>query len=194
MVFQNVSSNLQYVYALWCAAFDCANLSFYTGSSCWLLYPIFLAYVMASPNNLVLLFPFKLQDATTQFVSVMVQCFSVNVAFAGSLRQLNQTDRSSLGYIPGIVELGTDKVAQSEHNKSLAGDFRNTPSTISSSGLPAITVPGNSELQQLPRLPPWFRISGGCKFYPELAGILRLVGLSSMFGNINPDYCYCQYI
>lgn len=124
---------------------------------------------------------FQSPAATTQFVTVMVQCFSFNSAFAGPLKQLSLVNRSSLGYIPGILELSIDKVAQTKEEKVLTEDLPHRLSLIGDGKPPSKDVTaGTLETQELPRMPPWFRQTVGRKFYRELAGILRLAGLSSM--------------
>ncbi|KAI5070070.1 hypothetical protein GOP47_0014413 [Adiantum capillus-veneris] len=118
--------------------------------------------------------------ATTQFVAVMTQCFSFNLAFVGTLQKLNAKDKSPVR----IVEVDDGSAAQPGKKTVVAGACTNMPSDLSfSEDLPAVTMAQDSILHQLPRLPPWFREYGGCQFYTELAGVLRLVGLSSMLGS-----------
>ncbi|MCO5612061.1 hypothetical protein L7F22_066323 [Adiantum nelumboides] len=124
--------------------------------------------------------------ATIQFVAVMTQCFSFNLAFVGTLQQLNANGKGSVG----IVEVDEETAAQPGKITLLGEACINMPDLSFSEDLPTVTISQDSILHQLPRSPPWFRQHGGYKFYTELAGVLRLVGLSSMLGSGDSKYLF----
>lgn len=103
------------------------------------------------------------QITASRFLDTFALCLSHNSAYTGSLEKLI-ADRptSSTGYLPSITEL---KVTSRSHAESDQGKLE-TSSFV------------------LPRMPPWFSYVGSQKLYEILAGILRLVGLSLMAGEL----------
>ncbi|KAH7284590.1 hypothetical protein KP509_34G061400 [Ceratopteris richardii] len=127
---------------------------------------------------------FQSPTATAQFVDVISQCFSINLASIGTLQQLHIADRGSIAHIPQIIDSSEEKVVNTGNSSLSKDNFRNLHSGIEFSNdlVPSSTV-RDSEPHRLPRLPPWFRQTNQCKFYPEIAGVIRFVGLSSMLGS-----------
>jgi hypothetical protein len=117
------------------------------------------------------------QAAITQFLNVMFQCFSFNTTLVGSLKQLNNGDNRAPGYVPGILELTTDEMGREVRNVGLP---HSSSSSAESEIMPNRASKEVLEPKELPRMPPWFHQTVGCKLYNELGGILRLLGLASM--------------
>lgn len=99
--------------------------------------------------------------------------------FAGSVDKLILTKPYSAAYLHSIVELKS------------GGDNHRIVDSITSdvSGISGFHDTGIQnhlemvrEYYKLPRMPPWFVHVGGQKLYQALAGILRLVGLSTVAG------------
>lgn len=119
--------------------------------------------------------------AAARFLDVFAVCLSQNSLFAGSLEKLLSTRQSSVGYLPSVSELkaGTDftsnyltmvSAAPSENSMLMVTREKDVD-------YPLENLQKNFEL---PRMPPWFVYVGSLKLYQALAGILRLVGLSSI--------------
>ena len=119
-------------------------------------------------------------------MDVFAVCLSQNSLFSGSLDKLLSTRQSSVGYLPSVSELkaGTDFTS---NYLTLVSEAPSENATL------MVTrdkdVDYRMEISQknfeLPRMPPWFVYVGSPKLYQALAGILRLVGLSSIAGCFN---------
>lgn len=109
-------------------------------------------------------------------------CLSHSSKFSGSLEKIiSMKPSSTLGYLASVAEL-----------KSGANFFNHVLPVINAGLLEApkhslveekdMQNPMKAEGYELPRMPPWFGYVGSAKLYQPLAGILRLVGLSSVAG------------
>lgn len=129
---------------------------------------------------------FQSPAATAQFVTVMAQCLSFNSAFAGSVKQLSFGKEGSLGYVPGISELNISEIAEMEGPDSMNTIDKESRLKVNERQSKD-ALKGKTESPMLPRMPPWLVQAGGSKIYREISGILRLSGLSSMFGERSGD-------
>ena len=107
--------------------------------------------------------------------------------FSGSVDKLLLSRPSSTGYLRSVAEL-----------KSICFTSDDQP-IMSTAPYEISKFPGleDKEIQyplesmqneyELPHMPPWFVYVGNQKLYKALAGILRLVGLSTMAGRFRPQ-------
>ncbi|KAJ4963121.1 hypothetical protein NE237_023060 [Protea cynaroides] len=119
--------------------------------------------------------------AAARFFDVLALCLNQNSIFAGSLDKFISAKPLSLGYLHSISELkvGSPLIAA---DKALMNDVP--------SELPKISEFDDKDCEgeikitrknyELPRMPPWFIYIGSQKLYQALAGIIRLVGLSTV--------------
>ncbi|XP_026450286.1 uncharacterized protein LOC113350379 [Papaver somniferum] len=116
-----------------------------------------------------------------RFLDVLTICLSQNSVFAGSLDKLISAKPLSAGYLHSIAELKSGSRLNSSNwtgnyeASSKVSEIPNIPEEASQSshGIP-------SQDYEIPRMPPWFFRVGSQKLYQTLAGVLRLVGLSTM--------------
>lgn len=119
--------------------------------------------------------------AAARFLDIFALCLSQNSVFAGSLDKYISARPSSIGYLHSVAEL------------EARFHFISDDQAIMKAALPELPkFPGiqDKEMQyplgnawkdyELPRVPPWVVYVGSQKLYQALAGILRLVGLSSI--------------
>ncbi|OVA08901.1 hypothetical protein BVC80_901g20 [Macleaya cordata] len=118
---------------------------------------------------------------SARFLDVLTLCLSQNSVFAGSLDKLISAKPFSAGYLHSITELK----AGSRLNRA-------NQTVINAASSKVSYIPGfhsedvqdplevASQDYEIPRMPPWFVCVGSQKLYLALAGILRLVGLSTM--------------
>ncbi|KAJ8631292.1 hypothetical protein MRB53_024615 [Persea americana] len=113
----------------------------------------------------------------TRFMDALALSLSHKSVFAGSVDKLILAKPNSAAYLHSIVELksGGD-------NHRLVDSI---PSDVSGiSGFHDTGIQNHLEMvreyYELPRMPPWFVHVGSQKLYRALAGILRLVGLSTV--------------
>lgn len=101
---------------------------------------------------------------------------SPNSQFSGSFDRLMVTKPLSAGYLLSVAELKAgprfNKAADNSHG------FESAPVTEVNSYLQSCRDV-NSTSYELPHVPPWFIGPNSEKLYHALAGILRLVGLST---------------
>ncbi|XP_026447090.1 uncharacterized protein LOC113347626 isoform X2 [Papaver somniferum] len=115
------------------------------------------------------------------FLDVLTICLSQNSVFAGSLDKLISAKPLSAGYLHSITELKSGSRLNSSNRtgnyeaSSKVSEIPNIREEVSQSshGIP-------SQDYEIPRMPPWFFRVGSRKLYRTLAGVLRLVGLSTM--------------
>ena len=89
----------------------------------------------------------------------------------------------SVGYLYSVAELKSGTYSEDTTNSSLHATCTSAASKISvihDNGL-SNAVLGTVEYE-LPHVPPWFVHAGNQKLYLVLAGIIRLVGLSTVSG------------
>ncbi|KAF7808337.1 TELO2-interacting protein 1 like [Senna tora] len=115
-----------------------------------------------------------------RFLDVFASCLSHSSKFSSSLDKIiSRRSSSTLGYLPSVDELKS------------GANFFNHGFPMTNGGLlvdpkhglieeKIIQKPMKAEGYELPRMPPWFGYVGSAKLYQPLAGILRLVGLSSV--------------
>lgn len=111
--------------------------------------------------------------AAAQFFDNLALCLSQNSVFPGSLDKLLLERPSSVGYLRSITEMKATTFFENEKKTNVESNYHENPSS--------------SKIQNeydLPRMPPWFS-SSNQKLYNALAGIIRLVSLSLIAGNIN---------
>lgn len=101
---------------------------------------------------------------------------SPNTQFSGSFDRLMVTKPLSAGYLLSVAELkaGPRFNMAADNNQG----FENAPVTEVNSYLHSCRDVNNTSYE-LPHVPPWFISPNGEKLYHALAGILRLVGLST---------------
>lgn len=109
--------------------------------------------------------------------------------FSGSVDKLLLARPSSTGYLQSVAELKSSICFTSDEHATMSI----TPYEIPRfPGLEDKEIHPLERMQneyELPHMPPWFIYVGSQKLYKALAGILRLVGLSTMagcFGPLNP--------
>ncbi|KAI3997508.1 hypothetical protein MKX01_008115 [Papaver californicum] len=116
-----------------------------------------------------------------RFLDVLTICLSQNSVFAGSLDKLITAKPLSAGYLHSITEL---KPGSRLNSSNCIGNYEASSkvseilnireeASQSSHGI-------RSQDYEIPRMPPWFFRVGSRKLYQTLAGVLRLVGLSTM--------------
>ncbi|KAK9099457.1 hypothetical protein Syun_026502 [Stephania yunnanensis] len=113
------------------------------------------------------------------FLDALMQCLNQNSVFSGSLEKIFSAKLISSGYLHSIAEL---KVGVNCSDEAIVSG--------ASSEFPKVTGFHDIHFQstldvthkefEVPRMPPWFLHVGSEKLYLALAGILRLVGLSTM--------------
>lgn len=89
----------------------------------------------------------------------------------------------SVGYLYSVAELKSGAYSKDMANNSLHATYTSAASKISvvhDNGL-SNAILGTVEYE-LPHVPPWFVHAGSQKLYLVLAGIIRLVGLSTVSG------------
>ncbi|KAF6164750.1 hypothetical protein GIB67_041002 [Kingdonia uniflora] len=102
------------------------------------------------------------------FLDAIAQCLNQNSVYAGSLEKFILKKPVSVGYLHSIAELKAGprlevfKTRSSQENK-----LQDLVEAVCQDYL-------------VPQMPPWFFYVGSEKLYETLAGILRLVGLSTM--------------
>nr|CAN74887.1 hypothetical protein VITISV_007255 [Vitis vinifera] len=116
-----------------------------------------------------------------RFLDVFALCLSQNSVFSGSIDKLLLERPSSTGYLQSVAELKSSIRFTSDDQATLS----TAPYEISKfAGLKDKEIQYPLENMQkdyeLPHMPPWFVYVGSQKLYKALAGILRLVGLSTM--------------
>ncbi|XP_020093536.1 uncharacterized protein LOC109713762 isoform X2 [Ananas comosus] len=115
-------------------------------------------------------------------VECLALSLSPNSQFSGSVDKLISSKPLSVGYLFSIAELKAGA-----HLKDLSHGFDSFPSLASK-----ISVIQDNDLHnpmhvhssdyELPHIPPWFVHVGSQKLYLALAGIVRLIGLSTVAG------------
>ncbi|MCL7038490.1 hypothetical protein MKW94_001613 [Papaver nudicaule] len=116
-----------------------------------------------------------------RLLDVLTVCLSQNSVFAGSLDKLISAKPLSAGYLHSITELNSGSRLNSS---SWTGNYEASSkvSEIPNVRQEASESPRGAPSQnyEIPRMPPWFVRVGSRKLYQALAGVLRLVGLSTM--------------
>lgn len=91
----------------------------------------------------------------------------------------------SIGYLYSVAELKSGVYSKDTTNKSLHATSTSAASKVSvihDNGL-SNAILGTVEYE-LPHVPPWFFHAGSQELYWVLAGIIRLVGLSTVSGTL----------
>lgn len=118
-----------------------------------------------------------------RFFDCLGLCVSHSSQFSGSMDKLVLSKPLSIGYLYSVAELKSGAYSKDTTNNSLRAISTSTASKISvihDNGL-ANAILGTVEYE-LPHVPPWFVHAGSQKLYLVLAGIIRLVGLSTVSG------------
>ncbi|KAJ3681678.1 hypothetical protein LUZ60_014251 [Juncus effusus] len=136
-------------------------LTFYAG-------PDFLInHLISSPAN------------STRFFDSISVSLNPNSQFSGSFSNLILSKPLSAGYLHSIAELKSG----TRFNRSIINSTNGTervPVTEIGNSNPGFGIGNWSSGFELPRVPPWFVGTNGEKLYGAVAGVLRLVGLSTI--------------
>ncbi|CAN6311770.1 unnamed protein product [Urochloa humidicola] len=117
------------------------------------------------------------------FFDCLGLCISHSSQFSGSMDKLILSKPLSVGYLYSVAELKSGAYSKDMNNSSLHTAYTSAApkvSVIHDNGL-SNAVLGTVEYE-LPHVPPWFVHAGSQKLYLVLAGIIRLVGLSTVSG------------
>ncbi|AQL01021.1 ARM repeat superfamily protein [Zea mays] len=120
-----------------------------------------------------------------RFFDCLGLCIGHSSQFSGSMDKLIVSKPLSIGYLYSVAELNSGAYSKDTTNISLHATSTSAASKISvihDNALP-IALLGTVEYE-LPHMPPWFFHAGSQKLYGVLAGIIRLVGLSTMSGTL----------
>nr|CAB3495166.1 unnamed protein product [Digitaria exilis] len=118
-----------------------------------------------------------------RFFDCLGLCISHSSQFSGSMEKLIVSKPLSVGYLYSVAELKSGAYSKDMANNSLHATYTSAASKISvvhDNGL-SNAILGTVEYE-LPHVPPWFVHAGSQKLYLVLAGIIRLVGLSTVSG------------
>ncbi|KAF8728202.1 hypothetical protein HU200_018791 [Digitaria exilis] len=118
-----------------------------------------------------------------RFFDCLGLCISHSSQFSGSMEKLIVSKPLSVGYLYSVAELKSGAYSKDMANNSLHATYTSAASKISvvhDNGL-SNAILGTVEYE-LPHVPPWFVHAGSHKLYLVLAGIIRLVGLSTVSG------------
>ncbi|KAG2550299.1 hypothetical protein PVAP13_9KG312978 [Panicum virgatum] len=119
-----------------------------------------------------------------RFFDCLGLCISHSSQFSGSMDKLIVSKPLSVGYLYSVAELKSGAYSKDTINSSLHATSTSAASSkisvIHDNGL-SNAVLGTVEYE-LPHVPPWFVHAGSQKLYLVLAGIIRLVGLSTVSG------------
>uniref|UniRef100_A0A0D9XMV1 TTI1 N-terminal TPR domain-containing protein n=1 Tax=Leersia perrieri TaxID=77586 RepID=A0A0D9XMV1_9ORYZ len=110
-------------------------------------------------------------------------CISQSSQFSGSMDKLIVSKPLSVGYLFSVAELKSGAYPKDENygfQHNIPASTSTKISVIQDNGLPYTTH--NSVDYELPHVPPWFVHVNNQKLYFALAGIVRLVGLSTVSG------------
>lgn len=123
-----------------------------------------------------------MQIKAAKLFDVLALCLSQESGFAGSLGRLVSSKPPSTGYLHSLAELRTrSRIAVGEQGaiRAIASKVPNMCTLVKE--LPCPNEHACKDYD-LPRMPPWFVHIGSHKLYQVLARIVRLVGLSLIFG------------
>ncbi|PWZ22883.1 hypothetical protein Zm00014a_010735 [Zea mays] len=118
-----------------------------------------------------------------RFFDCLGLCIGHSSQFSGSMDKLIVSKPLSIGYLYSVAELKSGAYSKDTTNISLHATSTSAASKISvihDNALPNALL-GTVEYE-LPHVPPWFFHAGSQKLYGVLAGIIRLVGLSTVSG------------
>ncbi|CAL4932443.1 unnamed protein product [Urochloa decumbens] len=118
-----------------------------------------------------------------RFFDCLGLCISHSSQFSGSMDKLIVSKPLSVGYLYSVAELKSGTYSRDTTNSSLHATYTSAASKISiirDNGL-SNAILGTADYE-LPHVPPWFVHAGSQKLYLVLAGIIRLVGLSTVSG------------
>ncbi|PWZ12936.1 putative sphingolipid transporter spinster 3 [Zea mays] len=116
-----------------------------------------------------------------RFFDCLGLCIGHSSQFSGSMDKLIVSKPLSIGYLYSVAELKSGAYSKDTTNISLHATSTSAASKISvihDNALPNALL-GTVEYE-LPHVPPWFIHAGSQKLYGVLAGIIRLVGLSTV--------------
>ena len=126
-----------------------------------------------------------MQVIASRFFDCLGLCIGHSSQFSGSMDKLIVSKPLSIGYLYSVAELKSGAYAKDTTNKSLHAMSTSAASKISvihDNALPNALL-GTVECE-LPHVPPWVFHAGSQKLYGVLAGIIRLVGLSTVSGTL----------
>jgi TELO2-interacting protein 1 len=125
------------------------------------------------------------QVIAARFFDCLGLCIGHSSQFSGSMDKLIVSKPLSIGYLYSVAELKSGAYSKDTTNISLHATSTSAASKISvihDNALPNALL-GTVEYE-LPHVPPWFFHAGSQKLYGVLAGIIRLVGLSTVSGTL----------
>ncbi|XP_068654423.1 uncharacterized protein [Aristolochia californica] len=118
--------------------------------------------------------------SVARLLEALTLSLSHNSVFSGSFDKLILAKQNSAGYLHSVGELRTgfcfSADAQTVDNARQPMPLHSGSSTRNILN----SVEDVPKYFEIPRMPPWFVYRGGQKLYQVLAGVLRLVGLSTM--------------
>ncbi|XP_062204924.1 uncharacterized protein LOC133906970 isoform X2 [Phragmites australis] len=118
-----------------------------------------------------------------RFFDCLGLCISHSSQFSGSMDKLIVSKPLSVGFLYSVAELKSGAYSKDMTHSSLHAKSTSAASKISviqDNGLPNAIL--YTVEYELPHVPPWFVHTGSQKLYLALAGIIRLVGLSTVSG------------
>ena len=133
------------------------------------------------------------QVAAARFFDCLGLCISHSSQFSGSMDKLIVSKPLSLGYLYSVAELKSGAYLKDRsHSSQYATSSSIAPkiSVIQDDGL-SNAIHGTVEYE-LPHVPPWFVHASSQRLYFALAGIVRLVGLSTVSGNLSTTLNACH--
>jgi hypothetical protein len=128
------------------------------------------------------------QVIATRFFDCLGLCLSHSSQFSGSMDKLIVSKPLSVGYLYSVAELKGGAYSKDTTDSSLQATYTPAVSKISviHDNSFSNAILGTVEYE-LPHVPPWFVHAGSQKLYLVLAGIIRLVGLSTVSGTVQPS-------
>lgn len=125
------------------------------------------------------------QIIATRFFDCLGLSISHSLQFSGSMDKLIVSRPLSVGFLYSVADLKSGA-----WSKDTTHSFLHATSTSAASKISFVQDNGwsNATLSaseyELPHVPPWFVHSGSQKLYLALAGMIRLVGLSTVSGTL----------
>ena len=135
------------------------------------------------------------QVVAARFFDRLGLCISHSSQFSGSMDKLIVSKPLSVGYLYSVAELKNgayvNDTSHSSHSQYATSSSAGPKiSVIGDNGLPN-AINGTVEYE-LPHVPSWFVHASSQRLYSALAGIIRLVGLSTVSGKLSTTLNACH--